>query len=293
MDWNGINLAIYVFAFAVGCMNICLSVIFHIRKSYPWTKYYLVFQISITVILVIYALRLYANVFLENYSPVLEIVYTALLFLDVAFLIYFIPYFSTWVIASPWSLPLRIVFLALSAAFVAIATLEMVIGPFDSFRGVLLGLFFGVFAYCIIIIVKNLKSIQDKDARTISTAFIILSALMVPFIMIDLFFTINGLATLPIYYFWISLIILIYLINYFIRIPEASGNIIDERKLRQYHITEREREIIEEIRLGLTSKEIAHHLAISVNTVNNHIANIYAKTEVRSRIDLLNVLKEI
>jgi DNA-binding NarL/FixJ family response regulator len=29
-----------------------------------------------------------------------------------------------------------------------------------------------------------------------------------------------------------------------------------------------------------------------VNTVNNHVANIYAKMQVRSRIDMLNALHE-
>ena len=292
MNWNGINLVIYVLAFAAGCMNICLSVIFHTRKGYPWTKYYLVFQISITLILIIYALRLYANVFIEEYSPVLQTVYTALLFLDIAFLIYFIPYFTSWVIASPWSALYKITFGILSTIFVAIATLEIVLGPFPSFRAILLAIFFGVFTFSIVVLLKNLKSIRDKDARTISTSFIILSALMVPFIMIDVFFTIQGLATLPIYYFWISLIILIYLVNYFIHIPESPGNVIDVRLLDRFRITDREKEIVEQIQLGLTSKEIAGLLSISVNTVNKHIANIYAKTEVRSRIDLLNLLKE-
>ena len=292
MNWNGINLVIYVLAFAAGCMNICLSTIFHMRKAYLWTKYYLVFQISITLILVIYALRLYANVFIEQYSPALQIVYTALLFLDIAFLIYFIPYFTSWVIASPWSMTLRVIFLVCSAIYLAIATLEIVLGPFASFRAILLVIFFGVFLFSVVVLIKNLKSIRDKDARTISTSFIILSALMVPFIMIDVFFTIQGLATLPIYYFWISLIILIYLVNYFIHIPESPGNIIDTKLLDKFRITYREKQIVEQIQLGLTSKEIADVLSISVNTVNNHIANIYTKTEVRSRIDLLNLLKE-
>lgn len=292
MNWDGINLLIYVFAFATGSMNICLSVIFHIRKNYPWTKYYLVFQISITFILIIYALMLYADVFLEAYSPVIRIVYTALLYANIAFLIYFIPYFTTWVITIPWSVPARIVFISLSVAFVTISTLELTIGPISSFRAILMGLFFGVFAFNIGVLIKNLKLIKDKDARTISTAFIILSSLMVPFILIDTFIRIEGLATLPIYYFWISLIILIYLVNYFVKIPESTGMVIDGRMVERFRITGREREIIEQIRQGLTSKEIADELDISVNTVNNHIANIYAKTEVRSRIDLLNVLKE-
>ena len=62
--------------------------------------------------------------------------------------------------------------------------------------------------------------------------------------------------------------------------------------LAEYHITEREFAVIQLIRKGQTNKEIASQLDISVNTVNNHVANIFAKTKVRSRIDLLNLLKQ-
>ena len=43
---------------------------------------------------------------------------------------------------------------------------------------------------------------------------------------------------------------------------------------------------------GLLNKQIAAQLGISANTVNNHVANIFSKTKVRSRIDLLNLLKQ-
>ena len=60
----------------------------------------------------------------------------------------------------------------------------------------------------------------------------------------------------------------------------------------KYHITEREFDVIKLIRKGMTNKEIGYELGISVNTVNNHIANIFQKTGFRSRIYLLNVLNE-
>ena len=66
-----------------------------------------------------------------------------------------------------------------------------------------------------------------------------------------------------------------------------------EEFFERFHITDREAEIILEIKKGLTAKEIASELNISVNTVNNHIANIFSKTEVRSRIDLLNLFQEV
>ena len=63
-------------------------------------------------------------------------------------------------------------------------------------------------------------------------------------------------------------------------------------KVSKYKITERELDVVKLIKQGYTNKEIADKLCISVNTVNNHIANIFSKTEVRSRIDLLNLLEE-
>lgn len=291
MNWNLINMIVYIFSFTVGCITICLSVIYHIRKSYPWTRYYLIFQISLTIMLVLYALQLFANIFITDLSPILGTVVISFLYLDVAFMIYFIPYFTTWIIAHPWANPYRTIFLILSIVFLLLAGIETIFGPFALFRAILVVLFSGVFIFCIIVLLKNLKTIQDRDLRFISTSFIILSGLMMPFLFLDVFFTFQWLTTLPIYYFWVSLIILIYLIQYFINIPEGDVGDTDEGQLDHYRITDREKSVIHEIRLGFSSREIAEHLSISVNTVNNHIANIYSKTGVNSRIELLNLVK--
>ena len=89
-----------------------------------------------------------------------------------------------------------------------------------------------------------------------------------------------------------------YLTFMFISLDKTEKNV--ERRNEEptledygkYHITEREFDVIKLIRKGMTNKEIGYELGISVNTVNNHIANIFQKTGVRSRIDLLNVLNE-
>ena len=71
---------------------------------------------------------------------------------------------------------------------------------------------------------------------------------------------------------------------------EQEGEHSGRPDLSQYHITEREMDVIELVGQGLTNKEIAARLSLSVNTVNNHIANIFSKTGVRSRVDLLNLI---
>lgn len=53
-------------------------------------------------------------------------------------------------------------------------------------------------------------------------------------------------------------------------------------------LTSREREVIELISKGMLEKEVASELFISLKTVKAHIANIYAKLQVHTRVEALN-----
>lgn len=61
-----------------------------------------------------------------------------------------------------------------------------------------------------------------------------------------------------------------------------------ENKLKD--LTERESEIVEYIVMGLSNKEIGEKLFISPNTVKNHIYNIYKKTHVKNKVELINLV---
>jgi len=58
----------------------------------------------------------------------------------------------------------------------------------------------------------------------------------------------------------------------------------------KYHLTQREREIIELIMSGKDTKEIARALFISTKTVKNNVSNIFQKTHAKSRIQLLSFI---
>lgn len=57
-------------------------------------------------------------------------------------------------------------------------------------------------------------------------------------------------------------------------------------------VTEREREVLTLIGLGLANGEIAEHLAVSVATVKTHVGRVLAKLEVRDRAQLVIVAYE-
>jgi len=56
----------------------------------------------------------------------------------------------------------------------------------------------------------------------------------------------------------------------------------------KYSISEREKDILDDLIRGLTNKQISSNRYISINTVKTHIANIYSKISVDSRVALIN-----
>jgi len=58
-------------------------------------------------------------------------------------------------------------------------------------------------------------------------------------------------------------------------------------------LTEREQEVLELMAKGLIRKEIAHHLAISLHTINSHIRHIYHKLEVSSNLDAIRKARQL
>lgn len=290
---QGLTILLYMFAFATGCMTLVLSVVFHLRESYEWTKYFIVFHASLLLVMVLQVLKVFVDVFLGNtVALVTGIVIQSLLAANVSFLIAFVPYFTTWIIAQPWRNPFRFLFYVFAASYMALSILDLVFPGTWVFQSSMMLVFVGTLFFCIAVIIKNLKTITQHDVRTVSKAIIILSFVMIPLLAISMIFPQVRYISYPIYFMAFSIIILVYLFIYFHRMPHAPVHELTYERVARYHITEREFSVVTLIKDGLTNKEIAAKLDISVNTVNNHVANIFAKTKVRSRIDLLNVLNE-
>jgi len=60
----------------------------------------------------------------------------------------------------------------------------------------------------------------------------------------------------------------------------------EEESFHQAHISQKEREVIELVQKGLSNKEIAQTLYISIYTVKKHLQNIYKKLNVPNRTSL-------
>ena len=69
----------------------------------------------------------------------------------------------------------------------------------------------------------------------------------------------------------------------------VHGKSQEPELIKKYKITTRELEIIRLICQGKSNKEIEEELFISLQTVKDHIYNIYQKTGVKNRVQLTNL----
>ncbi len=73
---------------------------------------------------------------------------------------------------------------------------------------------------------------------------------------------------------------------------EPEENIPFEEFCTRFEVSPRESDVIREICNGLSNKEISDKLFISLQTVKDHTHHIYIKTNVKSRVQLINLVKE-
>lgn len=160
----------------------------------------------------------------------------------------------------------------------------------------IVGLFFFTLVIYSIRIAVNLKSIENPDLRRAIKMMIILVAIYVP-LQIAVFDSQPIIIRLyrNIFHLLVNTISIVLAAKYFfIQTPSIMERIeIDEHFCEKFAITSREKEVIGLLLKGLSIKEISGKLDRSLKTIDTHIYNIYQKTGVHSKMELLNTIKDI
>jgi len=79
--------------------------------------------------------------------------------------------------------------------------------------------------------------------------------------------------------------------HYTAPLPQETDAQTWKKFLTEYHISKREEEVIRELCEGKTNKEISDALFISLQTVKDHVYRIYQKTDVKNRVQLINLIQ--
>lgn len=68
---------------------------------------------------------------------------------------------------------------------------------------------------------------------------------------------------------------------------------IDQNKIKELRLSDREYEILLKIAEGLSNKEIGEQLFISENTIKTHVSNLFLKLDVKRRTQAIQRGKEL
>lgn len=68
---------------------------------------------------------------------------------------------------------------------------------------------------------------------------------------------------------------------------------IDLQKVEALDLSKREYEVLQEISLGLSNREIADKLFLSENTIKTHVSNVLVKLNAKRRTQAIKIAKEL
>ena len=169
-------------------------------------------------------------------------------------------------------------------------------GLFIKYYYIMMNIIWSLLAsYLIHLPIKSKTAIYEYDRRIIAPAISIIGiAQCIPLFfytsqtwlgLIFIFAFFSGNTFLPVYLSYGTFLTAIAK-------HEASPDSSFEGFCTKFEVSSRESDIIREICNGLSNKEISEKLFISLQTVKDHTHRIYIKTNVKSRVQLINLVKK-
>lgn len=159
---------------------------------------------------------------------------------------------------------------------------------------------FSILYYGLLIIQFNIKKIKNNEIKNFLKNFVIIMHIFYPFFFIELtpfflYYFKYGVGIYPLFYFTLNTLWLIFIQKfiYFPRVKISASNYDQEDFFSIYSLTNREKEIVFLILKGLSYLEISDKLYISFETVKTHINNIYKKTKVSGKVELIQLFNKI
>ena len=140
--------------------------------------------------------------------------------------------------------------------------------------------------------------IQERGRRKVISAFACLYLLGVVAISVALFIDFAfELFFVAILLLLMNVLPILWVRWFFLKyhgeaLPIAFQDVVLKKIIDDYHISSREKEVLDLILEGRSNKEIKDILFISIHTVRNHIYNLYQKLGVNTRGQLVHFILE-
>lgn len=285
---------VYAVSISVCCLTLGLSIANSVFHKAHWCRWNVVFQSCLLLTIMLgFLCSVSRTFFSDKLDLVMFSIFKIMSHATIGFVVVLLPFFLKWMIGARWGALQREIFYSLGIVYFAFGLVSTIVR--DNFIAQITQtpIFIAVLVYCMIVLGRNLSKIEDKKSHGICLTIIIVTICLIPLGIISVIFEAVDSFSYPVYGLAESIIMIVY---FFERFHVDSEKLhrrtnISKSSLEEYKVTDRESVVINLICDGLTNKEIAGRLNISVNTVNNHVANILEKVGARSRVDLMRMLK--
>jgi DNA-binding CsgD family transcriptional regulator len=215
--------------------------------------------------------------------------------ISVYLLLFTLPLFFHSLFDVPFKKPTNVVFFALTALFLT-KDIVGLLSKFFLFNNETDALIFGivlllVIVYCLIISLFFYAKLKPKILKKIIRLFLTLILLFMPGFIFDSIFIVENKILFSALFFLIwNCITLYYAFKYFILSKEKLA--LTQDYIKEFDLTKREAEVLEDLLQGLSYKEIGNKNFVSLATVKTHLHNIYIKTGAKSRHDLMAIINK-
>ena len=296
--FDHVFLFVYILAVGVTFAVVSLSVLYWMQKKNSGRFNTFIFISYLALLLLVAGVRFYWEELLGGGWGVTFGTGLAE-FLGYALLLYYLPATVNHIIGRSWT-PLRLIAaLTASAVYFALGAVYLTTGFLQPISLAAALLYVLSLAVILVDIVRGIPRIRRASTRVTVLLVTLLTISFLPLVMIGRLLDGQGgiwaisqalrFLFLSIYYFWMALTGVIFYIREMA--PAGSEEETPSPRVPELPLTQREMGIAESLSQGLTHNEIAQNLDISPNTVRNHVAKVYKKLSVRSKIELIAVLR--
>lgn len=296
----------FLLTFLIGIISATVLILIALKTRKDVLKYFLFFYIAFTVNIIIYTVIIYIRTNIPDINFSFYVILTFLYISVSYFLVFSVLFFVHFLINLHKRNIFNLIFglLLLIIAIIDILTFNV---DFEN-KSISSKLYLEnvntdipniiivvVIAYTFIISMIFYKKITDSQYKTIIKISLIFICFSIPSTIIDTLspkpFNIP-IYFFPIIYFLFGIIFTVYFSRYYLSKMTYSFDKDDiEHFLEKYDISEREKDVLLLIIKGLSNKVISDKLFISLNTVKAHNKSLFKKLNIKSRFELVSLMK--
>lgn len=281
----------YIISAVIGLVSIGISFQIYLQYKQKAIKYYSIFLTSLALFIIPSILNFYIKV-----VPLIDVKLFELisLYLSISgFFLFFIffPLFIFSLLEIKITGTKKIILILFESSVFILLLIYLITGANLIFLIIRNFLLIGLIVSSLMVIFFYRKKINNSILKKSLIILFILTIIFLPFFIIDNLLN-DVFFALPIYYFILSFLNIIFSYKYFTKPSIPEINILPQNFKKTFKISDRENDVILLFIKGFSYNVIGDKLFIAYKTVDKHISNIYKKTNVKNRYQLINLIQK-